>query len=82
MEKTRLKESIKVANLQKSEEERRLKQELQEKREKEIEDKKEENLKKKEEIKNNFLTKKDNKLKQLRQEAIMLREQKKVYISY
>ena len=78
IEKSRKKEQIKLALTQKMEDEKRQKQELREKKEKEIDEKKEENSKRKEEIKNSFVVKKDNKLNQLRQEAMMLKEQKNV----
>ena len=80
LEKSRQKETVKVANLQKMEEEKRQIQELQEKKQKEIDERKEENLRRKEETKNNFLLKKDYKLKQLKQETLLLNEQRKVFL--
>ena len=64
--------------MQKQEEQYLLKQQLREKKEREIELQKEINNKLKNEIKTNTEYKRDEKLKQIQEEARLLKEQKRV----
>ena len=78
VETTKKKTQDKLLSMQKFEDQLMLKNSLKEKREKEIELQKEINLKLKNEIKNNIVNKREEKLRQMKEEAVVVKEQKKV----
>ncbi len=82
VEGTRKKTQEKLASMQKQEETFNLKQSIKEKREMEILLQKEINNKLKNDIKGNIETKKEKKMQQIKEEALIIKEQKRVNITF